>query len=277
MPTNDLTVKQYDVTPQLGRHMVLDPRSMAYRRHFNGDPVHPVEWAPKVPVLDQQDLLAQGIRTSELFPNVGDVDGLGSCTANAATAVVSVLLDADACAAAGLDITDPVAAEKWAIGLYADATQRDEWQDQTWPSDDCGSSGLGVVKALRARGLIDQYGHATTAEQLTMLLQTGPVLMGMPWLEAFFEPSTPDAFLDDIPDWQQSPVAGGHEVAITALESVHYDSGDALDYDRTILRVRNSWTTSWGDDGHFRMSLGLYQALHDQIDIVQPRLDGTAH
>lgn len=275
MPTNDLTVHQYDVTPQLGRHMVTDRRSLAYRRPYAGDPVHPVEWAPKIPVLNQQDLLAQGIRTSQLFPGVGDLDGLGSCTANAATAVVSVLLDADECTAAGLDIADPVAAETWAIGLYADATQRDEWQDLTWPTDDCGSSGLGVVKALRGRGLIDQYGHATTAEQLCMLLQTGPVLMGLPWLEAFFEPTTANALLDDIPGWRQSPVAGGHEVAITALESVEYDSSGALDYDRTILRVRNSWTSGWGDEGHFRLSLSLYQAMRDQIDLVQPRLDGV--
>jgi len=271
----DLDVQQYDVTPQLGRHKVLDPRSLAYRRPYTGETIRTVEWAPRVPVLDQQDLLAQGIKTSDMFAGVQDVDALGSCTANAATACLSVLLTADACAAAGLDTTDPVAAERFAIQLYADATTADEWLDYTWPSDDCGSSGLGVAKALRRRGLIDQYGHATTAEELCMLLQTGPVLMGMPWRQAFFEPVSSAALLDEIPNWDSSPVAGGHEVCITALESVAEVEGD-FSYEHTILRVRNSWGPSWGDAGSFRMSLAVYQQLRSEIDLVQPRLDRTS-
>ncbi|PSK57069.1 hypothetical protein B0E38_02600 [Streptomyces sp. 111WW2] len=271
----DLTIQQYPVQPALGRHLVLDPRSLAYRRPYTGDPIHPTEWAPKVPVLDQQNLLAQGIRTSTLAEGVDDVDALGSCTANAAAAAVSVLHTADQLATAGLDVTDPAAAETWAIGLYSDATHRDEWLDDTWPSTDSGSSGLGVAKALRERGLIDQYGHATTAEELCMLLQTGPVLMGMPWYDAFFSPVGRQALLDDIPDWQSSPVAGGHEVCITALEHVMFLPDGGLDYPRTILRARNSWSTSWGDAGEFRLSLALYQALRSEIDLVQPRLDSS--
>ncbi|MFF2411851.1 hypothetical protein [Streptomyces sp. NPDC058092] len=273
MPT-DLTIRTYDVGPQFGRHMVLDPRSLAYRRTYSGDPIKPVEWAPKIPVLNQQNLVAQGIHTSQMFDGVDDVDALGSCTANAATAALSVLLNADACAVAGLDLADPAAAEQWAIGLYADATTSDQWLDCTWPTADCGSSGLGVAKALRGRGLIDQYGHATTAEELCTLLQTGPVLMGMAWRDAFFSPVGDNALLDDIAGWESSPVAGGHEVCITALESVAHD-GDQLVYEHTVLRVQNSWSASWGDGGSFRMSLALYQQMRDQIDLIQPRLDGV--
>jgi hypothetical protein len=271
----DLDIKRYDVTGQLGRHLVLDPRSLAYRRRYDGGPLHPTAWQPKIPVLDQQDLLGQGIRTSLLAPGAPDVDALGSCTANAATALVSVLHDTETLTAKGLDVSDPLAAEEWAIGLYSDATRHDQWLDQQWPSDDCGSSGLGVAKALRSRGLIDQYGHATTAAELCALLQTGPVLMGMPWYQAFFEPSGAHAVLDDIPGWQDSPVAGGHEVCITALESAVTDPDGHLVLEQTVLRVRNSWSASWGDAGEFRMSLALYQALRDEIDLVQPRLDAS--
>ncbi|MBZ6211622.1 hypothetical protein KVH31_34570 [Streptomyces olivaceus] len=269
----DISITRYDVRPNLGRHLVLDPRSLAYRRRYTGDPIHPTEWAPKVPVLDQQNLLAQGIRTSELADGTDDVDALGSCTGNAATAAVSVLHTADVLAAAGLDATDPVAAERWAIALYSDATHRDEWLDDAWPAVDCGSSGLGAAKALRARGLIDQYGHATTAEELCMLLQTGPVLAGLPWYEAWFEPVGRQALLDDLPDWQSSPVAGGHEVCVTALEHVTYLPDGGLDYPRTILRAQNSWSAGWGDAGSFRFSLAFYQAVRDQVDLIQPRLD----
>ncbi|MFI0156238.1 hypothetical protein [Streptomyces lydicus] len=272
----DLDITQYDVHPALGRHRVLDPRSLAYRRPYTGETIRTVEWAPRVPVLDQQDLLKQGIHTSEMFTGVDDVDALGSCTANAATAFLSVLYSHDACMQAGLDTTDAAAAERFAIGLYADATTRDQWLDSTWPSDDCGSSGLGVAKALRHRGLVDQYGHAKTAEELCMLLQTGPVLMGMPWHQAFFEPVSSTALLDEIPGWQDSPVVGGHEVCITAIESVAEVEGE-FSYEHTVLRVRNSWSPSWGDDGSFRMSLAVYQQLRSEIDLIQPRLDTRSH
>lgn len=268
----DLDIHQYDVRPHLGRHLVLDPRSLAYRRRYTGDPLHPVEWAPKIPVLNQQQLSAQGIRTSQLFEGVDDVDALGSCTGNAATALVSVLHDPSALAAAGLDVADPAAAEAWAIGLYSDATHRDQWHDSTWPVQDCGSSGLGVAKALRARGLVDQYGHATTGEELCALLQTGPVLMGMSWHSAFSDPG-PGGFIDADPMWASSPLEGGHEVCITALEDVVHDDAGELDYTRTVLRARNSWSRSWGDDGEFRFSLALYQALRSSVDLVQPRLE----
>jgi hypothetical protein len=270
----DLDITEYTVRPGLGRHMVLDERSLAYRRRYSGETIRPVEWTPKVPVLDQQDLLAQGIHTSRMFEGVEDADALGSCTANAATALISILRSPEDLTAAGLDVTDPAAAETWAIGLYSDATHRDQWHDQAWPSTDCGSSGLGVAKALRGRGLIDQYGHATTALELCRDLQNGPVLMGMPWPAAFFEPVGSLALLDEIPDWSSSPIAGGHEVCITALEAVGQDDRGLI-YDHTILRVQNSWSASWGDAGSFRMSLALYQTLRDQIDLVQPRLDAS--
>lgn len=270
----DLEIHEYEVDGHLGRHLVLDPRSLAYRRRYAGDPLRPVEWAPKVPVLDQQNLTAQGILTSALFEGVDDVDALGSCTGNAATALVSVLHNADALAGAGLDVADAAAAEAWAIGLYSDATHRDQWNEYSWPASDCGSSGLGVAKALRTRGLIDQYGHATTAEELCMLLQNGPVLMGLSWYSAFSDPG-PGGFIDADPMWSSSPLEGGHEVCITALEDVVEDASGGLDYTRTILRARNSWSRSWGDQGEFRMSLDLYQRLRSGIDVVQPRLDGV--
>lgn len=272
---SDITVREYPVQPGLGRHLVLDQRSLAYRRPYDGQPLRATAWEPRIPVLDQQDLVAQGIVTSVLFPAAPDVDALGSCSGNAGTAVASILLTKEQAATAGLNVDDAVAAEKWAIGLYADATTADQWHDARWPADDCGSSGLGVAKALRERGLIDQYGHATTAEELCMLLQTGPVLAGMPWYQAWFQPVGASALLDDIPDWQSSPVAGGHEVAITALEKITTDEAGAIVYGQTILRVRNSWGPGWGDAGCFRMSLAVYQALRDQIDLIQPRIDGV--
>ncbi|MFF7476690.1 hypothetical protein [Streptomyces sp. NPDC008092] len=273
----DLKIKKYEVHPKLGRHLVLDPRTLAYQRPYAGEPLKPAEWEPTVPVLDQEDLLAQGIRTSEMFQGVEDVDALGSCTGNSGTELISALHDAKTLADAGLDITDPVAAEKWAIGLYSDASHRDQWMDQNWPTTDCGSSGLGVAKALRSRGLIDQYGTATSALELCRDLQHGGLLAGMPWFKAWFEPVGSSALLDDIPDWEKSPIAGGHELYVSALEQVRQTAAGRIDYKRTIIRLRNHWTRSWGDNGSFRMSLAIYQKLRKQIDLLQPRLDASRH
>lgn len=268
----DLDITQYDVRPHLGRHQVLDPRSLAYRRRYDGQPLRATAWEPRMPVLDQQNLISQGIRTAESYGLDYDVDALGSCTANAATALLSILLDKKQCATAGLDTADATAAEEWAIGLYAEATVLDQWHDQAWPSQDCGSSGLGVAKALRARGLIDQYGHATTATELCALLQTGPILMGLPWHAAFTQTDDPDGFIDADPTWADSTLEGGHEVCVIALDDVAFSAGQLVP-DHTVLRFRNSWCSAWGYHGDGRMRLSTYLALRDAIDVVQPRLD----
>ncbi|TXS39699.1 hypothetical protein [Streptomyces sp. t39] len=271
MPTLDIT--EYPVKPHLGRHRVLDPRSLAYRRPYDGHTLRATAWEPRIPVLDQTRLIAQGVHTAAGYGLDEDVDALASCTGNAATALLSILLTPPEAAAAGLNLHDPADAQAFAIGLYADATIRDRWQQYTWPTDDVGSSGLGVAKALRDRGLIDQYGHATTAEELCMLLQTGPVLLGMPWHAAFSDPDS-DGFVDHDPTWADSPLEGGHEVCVIALESVATVDG-TLDLDHTYLRFRNSWSGTWGDHGDGRLRLSTYQALRAQSDVIQPRHDGV--
>ena len=269
----DLKIHQYEVSGSLGRHLVLDPRSLAYRRRYTGDPIHPVEWAPKVPVLDQRNLIEQGIHTSDLYDGVHDMDALASCTGNAATYLVSVLHDANRLSGAGLDVTDPAAAQLWAIGVYSSATRCDRWHECTWPAEDCGSSGLGVAKALRERGLADQYGHATSAEELGQLLQTGPVLMGLPWYSAFSEPG-PYGFIDADPMWASSPLEGGHEVCLTALEDVTTNP-DGTIADTVVLRFVNSWGSGWSEQGYGRLTLRTYRSLRHEIDLVQPRLESS--
>lgn len=271
----DLTICTYETPDHLGRHLVLDPRSLAYRRTYTGQPLYAAAWEPRLPVLDQRNLIAQGIHTSEAYGLDTDVDALASCTGNAATALLSIILTRDQATAAGLNLDDPAMAQHFAIGLYAGATARDQWREEEWPTQDVGSSGLGVAKAMRDRGLIDQYGHATTAEELCTLLQTGPVLLGMPWYAAFSEPDG-DGFIDTDPNWQASPLEGGHEVCVTALESVDTDATGSLLPESTVLRFRQSWGPSWGDHGDGRMRLSTYIALRDHIDVVQPRKDGVA-
>ncbi|WP_329131564.1 hypothetical protein OG552_10535 [Streptomyces sp. NBC_01476] len=268
-------VRTYDVHPRFGRHQVLDARTLAYRRSYSGEPIKPADHEPNLPVLDQEDLIDQGIRTSELFPGLDDLPALGSCGGNSGTEVAAALLTPVEATAVGLDVTDAVAAEKYAIGVYSDATKRDEWHDVQFPSDDCGTSGLAIAKVLRSRGICDQYGTATTAEEFARDMGHGTCLFGMPWYQAWFEP-TSSALLDDVTGWENSPIDGGHLVTATALEKVTFTKTGDLDPKRTIVRLRNHWTTSWGDGGSFRLSLDLYQQISDQVDIIQPRREHAA-
>lgn len=269
MPTSHgVLVRRYDHHPALGRHQVLDARSLKYRQPHRGEALRPVAWEPDIPVLDQQNLLEQGILTSRLVPGATDADELGSCTANAAAVALSVLLSPTDLERAGLTLLHPGRDEEWAIRLYAEATRVDEFVPYQWPPADCGSSGLGVAKALQARGLIGSYTHALDADAIAAALQNGPVLLGLPWFNAWFSPGG-DGFIDNIPYWRTSGLAGGHEVCAIALEDVAQDHAGRVIPERTVLRLRNSWGPSWGIGGDFFLRLSTYVALREQIDAIQ--------
>lgn len=258
------TVRTYGprgaVHPLLGRIQVLDDRSLPYtieRRLDTAPKIQPVDHPISIGILDQSDLHAQGIVAGDIVPGGGDPDALGSCTGNAGTYAAST----------SPEITRRVAEysapldERYAIGLYADATRADEILAQEWPPTDCGSSGLGVCKVMRSRGLIDSYEHATTAAGFAALLQDGAVLMGTPWFESWFSPDA-DGFVDHGDPGSWGEIAGGHELCVVALES-----WDADDPGKSVVRFVNSWTETWGVDGYGRMRLSTYQQMRRDIDV----------
>jgi hypothetical protein len=261
-------VHRYPVHTKLGRHQRLDARSLPFVHSHDGATLKPTHHEPKVPVLDQEDLLAQGIDTSQIVPGAARVDALGSCTGNSATAAVSRVLTSEQATAAGLDLTDAVAAERWAIQQYAYATQVDDCPG-SMPSQDTGSSGLANAHILKARGLIGGYRHALDADGLASLLQTDGVMLGLPWFQAFFEPDT-HGFIDS-GDWVASGVAGGHEVYATGLETVVQDQAGLVVPEKTVVTIRNSWSKAFGDAGNFRVRLStLYgPVLRSAIDAIQ--------
>jgi hypothetical protein len=223
--------RRYDRTDaRLGRTLHLDARSLAYTierdREAMAKAPKTVLWDRKIPILDQGNL--------------------GSCTGNAGTGALGTAPFWEY--AKHAVPADAAGAERYAVQLYADATRADVWPG-AYPPDDTGSSGLAVCKVLRKRGVIAGYRWATSVHGLAMLLQNGPVLLGMPWHEAFFSPDG-HGFIDRA-GWQESPVAGGHEVEIVGIN-----------VDTRILTVCNSWGTRWGDHGRFRMHVETYTRLH---------------
>lgn len=259
-------VQRFPYHPLLGRTQVLDERSLPHtiERQTTRPKIKPIDHPISIGILDQSNLLSQGLRVSQLVHGAKDDDELGSCTGNGGTYSLSTSPKLTARVTAVGDTLD----ERYAIRLYADATRADEFTDEAWPPTDCGSSGLGICKVLRKRGLVGSYQWATTVEGLGALLQRGSVLMGVPWYNAWFSPDA-DGFVDASgPDqWLSSGLAGGHEICVVALES-----WDARDPGKSVIRFPNSWNTSWGANGYGRMRLSTYSTLRKQVDVKQIRV-----
>jgi hypothetical protein len=233
-------------TLRLGRHLWLDSRSLAYTVERNAEAMSQKlanqHWERRIPILDQGEL--------------------GSCTGNAGTGALGTqpFYDKVGKVALGSAWQDADADETFAVQLYSDATRIDPYYGQ-YPPTDTGSNGLAVCKALRARGTIGGYRWATSANGYLQLLQTGPVLQGMPWYNAFFQPDR-NGFIDAKSSWRSSGIAGGHEVEAVAVEL------NTTDLYQSVITFANSWGTGWGDAGYFRMRLRTYEQLSG-VDLKQ--------
>lgn len=262
---------------KLGRYHVAEPPSMLRAMHLHdGSQLREVDHEPPLAVLDQEDLMAQGIRTSQLVPGASDVDALGSCVFNATTAHLSTVLpESDFLSVTGAHgYGDAVDAEKYAIGLYHETTDLTGDPASEWPPTDCGSSGLFVCKELEAQRVIAGHKTAVGADNLVSLMQSGTVIVGQPWFQSWFNPDAAgfvdgDGTADALRSSISSGVAGGHETCISAVERLAFTPSGLVDPFQTVLRVRNSWAAGWGDHGSYRIHASTYVMLGGYCDFRQ--------
>ena len=262
---------------KFGRFQVSEAPSALKRWHFRTEPIlQPMNWEPLNAVLDQEDLIAQGIDTSQLIPGAAQVDALGSCTANATMSALSHVLSVDSylefTKAVSYDDTKTI--EEAAITFYHECTDETGVPADEWPPNDCGSTGPYIVQELETQGLISGDLIASGPDNICSLLQKGGLLVGQPFLNAWMQPDA-NGFIDGDGSYATlqaqlaQGVAGGHETYLCGLEKVEFHPNGTVDPSKTIIRFRNSWGSSWGDHGNYRAHLSTYVALGTYCDFRQ--------
>jgi hypothetical protein len=184
---------------------------------------------------------------TEYLPSF-DQGNLGSCTANAALGC----LVTEPFGAAGVNLT-----ETDAVKLYELETRIDDSQiPGEYPPNDTGSTGAWSMQALIKEGKIKDYIHTRSFGLALRMLNNGPISIGVTWYESMFTPDTYNVIDVD----PTSQVAGGHQICIVGN-----------DVKNQQIRVRNSWGTDWGDNGHAWLTWESFDYLLDQGgDVVQP-------
>jgi hypothetical protein len=238
--------RRYQPTdPRLKRHVRHDSRSLRYAYGvLPKSAIVKTKWTRRIPILDQGQL--------------------GSCTANAFTgcigtdsrqrsgvSTVTVKADSHSLFRPGATKLD----ENFAVGFYSLETLDDAYPGN-YPPDDTGSDGLGAMAAGKELGLVDTYKHAFSIAAVQSALMAGPVLWGTEWLNSMFTTDSKGFLVAD----KSSGVAGGHELVLTGYDP----ATDTYDGD-------NSWGTSFGIDGSFKVSgTDLKYLLSQDGDITVP-------
>lgn len=210
----------------LGRHVEHDPRSRQYAARRAVQP-RSVLWTHRAPVLDQ--------------------GSLGSCTGNALAQCLNTTKFVESRPRRRyLD-------EQMARLLYSKATALDNFPGQ-WPTQDTGSSGLGVAKAGVQLGYLSGYDHAFGFDHFAATLALQPVIVGTNWYSGMFDPAS-TGFVT--PTGQ---LVGGHEyLALGINQPGRY------------ITFLNSWSDGWGLKGRFRMAFDDFAALlNEQGDVTVP-------
>lgn len=269
---------------RFGQYHVAEPwHHLSLLHRHDGTALREVAHEIPLGVLEQETFAAQGIDTAALVPGAPDVDALGNCVYNAGTAAVSCLGAAKYGAylsALGIrapETTDPElfadtkVGEEAAIVAYHRGTDLTGSTSTEWPPNDCGSSGVYLVQFLQSIGIVSSQRIAHGAQNIVSLLQSGPVLEGTPFFNAWMTPNSA-GFVDgtgtatDLEAAIRSGVAGGHETLICAIERLSLSATGQVEPEGTVLRVRNSWSRSWGLTGDFLIHLSTLVALGNYAD-----------
>lgn len=136
------------------------------------------------------------------------------------------------------------------VELYGQCQTLDEWPGENYD----GTSVRALFKALKLRGLVEEYRWARDAQSvLTHVLAKGPVVMGTTWTIDMFTPDR-EGYI-----WPVGRPAGGHAWLIIGANRKKQNPDDTVG----AVRMINSWGPNWGANGRAWLSLKALQALID--------------
>jgi len=281
----------YDgITPtKFGRYKIAEELVAERALFHSNEELKEVSWDIPIPVLDQEDLFAQGINTETMIPGSPAVDALGSCTANASTEHIAQLS-----VAAGKNLEDleigfggktwrmaPASAtgsavinEQWAIVFYHLDTDQTKVSSQEWPPTDCGSTGQYCCEFAIGAGLAKDYIVPHNIQGALLALQAGTVIQGAPWFNAWMQPDSNgfvdgDGSVEALEAAIQSGIAGGHETCQRAIKQLAQIKGGAIDLQNTVIEIRNSWSQQFGLDGDYLIHASTLDLLGSHVDYKQ--------
>jgi len=258
------------------------PPMQLHRLHVAAEPaaLREVSHALALPTLDQEDFGAQGIDVTKLVPGAQPTDALGSCTCEAGTAHIAERWTAAGKDLDGLDLfgitlsaTDSKADQEAAILLYHAVTDQTGDPSSEWPPTDCGSSGYYVCTELERLKLASTYKTGSGVLGALSLLQSGTVMQGFPWLNAWMSTDA-DGFIDGDGSYDafmaalESGVAGGHETLEVGIPQLAV-SGAQVDLQNTVIECLNSWSTAFGINGRYRVHASTLNYLGSYADFKQ--------
>ena len=106
------------------------------------------------------------------------------------------------------------------------------------------------AKILNKLGLVEEYRWAKSVEEVIMAVtHLGPMVVGTYWYENMNTPTSHRHILR--PTGKR---IGGHAYLI-----------NGVDRDKEMFRIKNSWGTKWGDEGHAYISFDNFEKLFGQM------------
>lgn len=125
--------------------------------------------------------------------------------------------------------------------FYTGAQHNDEWPGEAYE----GTSGLGLCRYLKSKGLIAEYRWCFGLNDVLLALSyLGPVGIGVWWKTSMWDVDN-NGYLN-----VYGANEGGHEIELIGV-----------DVEDQCVIAMNSWGPDWGVDGRFKMSFGPFEEL----------------